>query len=354
LACSRSNLQRRIGLRHSLRNIECVVGPEQEWSEILGASDSKPTPLSQPQQVNERSTISLTPDLSFSATLCYSAFDTADISVTITSTETRNKTVPEPQFDFGTQRYTFGGVRNQYGQEMDHNHDISALESRGIFQLVNQSWIAAPGIQPPEYSYIRQYANLAGPYNSDGNDPYCSGFMLAAPQETNINVSSSYYDQYPGLPNRIFKTLTPDPMHYWLFQDILSHGGSVAFALQSHLTTLASMVYYDQMAQFDNQASVSKSVFIETNLPRSFWGWLSVTIVLFIHIFLAWIIVFWFLATTQYTMLGQDWQNVAHVTTDETKEFIAMAAQMSDDELKGKMKLAEAVKGQLGLSLSKS
>jgi hypothetical protein len=329
-------------------------GPEQEWSEILGASDSKPTPLSQSQQVNERSTISLTPDLSFSATLCYSAFDTADISVTITSTETRNKTVPEPQFDFGTQRYTFGGVRNQYGQEMDHNHDISALEIRGIFQLVNQSWIAAPGIQPPEYSYIRQYANLAGPYNSDGNDPYCSGFMLAEPQETNINVSSSYYDQYPGLPNRIFKTLTPDPMHYWLFQDILSHGGSVAFALQSHLTTLASMVYYDQMAQFDNQASVSKSVFIETNLPRSFWGWLSVTIVLFIHIFLAWIIVFWFLVTTQYTMLGQDWQNVAHVTTDETKEFIAMAAQMSDDELKGKMKLAEAVKGQLGPSLSKS
>ncbi len=53
-------------------------------------------------------------------------------------------------------------------------------------------------------------------------------------------------------------------------------------------------------------------------------------------------------------MLGQDWQNIAHVTTDETKEFIAMAAQMSEDELKGKMKLAEAVKGQLGLSLSKA
>jgi hypothetical protein len=238
---------------------------------------------------------------------------------------------------------------------MDHNNDISSLETRGLFQLVNQSWIAAPGIQPPEYSYIRQYANLAGPYYSDGSDPYWSGFMLAASQTTNLNVSSNYYrDEYPDLPYPALNTLTPDPMHYWLFQDILAHGGSVALALQSHLTTLASMVYYDQMAQFDNQASVSKSVFIETNLPRSFWGWLSVTIVLFIHIFLAWIIVFWFLARTQYTMLGQDWQNVAHVTTEETKEYISMAVQMSDDELKDKMKLVGAVKGQTGLSLSKA
>jgi hypothetical protein len=333
------------------------TGSIDEWQEILPSKDSQPMILSQPQNVNEWSAFSLTSDLSFSATLCYSAFDTADIPVTITSSDVRNQTEPEPQFNSGSKRYTFDDVRKQYGQGSDHNSSVKSLENRGIFQLENQSWIAGPGIQSPEYSYIRQYASLAGYASESGNAPYWSGFMLAADSDSagsasDYNITSNYYwDQYPSVQ---LYSVTPDPMHYWLFQDILANGGSVAFALQSHLTTLASMMYYDQIAQFDNHATITKSVFIETNLPLSYWGWLSVTIVLFIHIFLAWIVVLWFIASTKYTMLGQDWQHVAHVTNDETKDYILMAERMSDDDLKEKLEKIERVEGQPETSLSKT
>ncbi|KAG0651193.1 hypothetical protein D0Z07_2813 [Hyphodiscus hymeniophilus] len=310
-------------------------GASAEWQEVVPSGDSRPMSLSQPLQVNEWAQFSLPPDLSFSASLCYSAFDTADISVVVTSRDTRNRTEPQPRFNFGTQRYTFGDVRNQYGQARDHDDDISSLEARGIFQLVNQSWIAGPGVQPPIYSYIRQYANLAGPYFSDGNTPYYSAFMLSTDSQGADYNATDYYAEFPILSG--LQSVNPDAMHYWLFQDILAHGGSIAFAVQSLLTTLTSMVYYDQMALFDNRAAVMKSVFIESNLPRAIWGWLSVTIVFFLHIFLAWMILFWFLASTEYTMLGQKWQTVSQVSTVETKDLIAMAAQMSDDELKVKM-----------------
>jgi hypothetical protein len=331
-------------------------GPNLEWQNTIPGHDA--TPLSVPDGAPDREWLqfSLQGDLSFGASLCYAAFDIADIPVKITSTNRRNRTEPLPQFNFGSKRYTFDGVRKQYGQDENHAGDIKALEDRGLFQLEKQSWIAAPGIQPPIYSYIRDSASFAGP--GTNTLPYWSGYMFNAvdnyysPADRTDNFNLTSFERFFAYVNT--GTLQPDPMHVWLFQEIVSNGGSVAYALQSQLTLIASMTYYDQLAQFDNAAAVSQSVFIETNLPAAFWGWLGIVIVLSIHIFVAWLVLFWFLAATKYTLLGQKWQNLAQATTAETAKFIAMATDMLDDSVKIEMKKEEWAKKELGTTLTKA
>jgi hypothetical protein len=205
-------------------------------------------------------------------------------------------------------------VRKQYGQILPAEGKTSAsLEQRGVFQLQKQRWIASSGDQPPVLSYIREYANIAGP---DGTfDPFWGADLWDAGMSS-ITLSSNTIG-YPGYNlsfNPDFErvqeeagvnTINPDPMHYWLFQDIVSQGGSVAFALQSMLTTLASMTYYDQLAQFDNVGPVSQSVFIETNMPKAYCGWLVVVLMLTIHIIVSWSVMIRFIAGTRKLATGR-------------------------------------------------
>jgi hypothetical protein len=310
------------------------AGGWELWQEAFMQQAVLPMPVPDGRPVDEWQHFLLPWGLSFSATLCYSAFDTADIPVSITTTTRRNRTEPEPAFNFATRRYTFTDIRRQYGQGADATDDPQQeLERRGVLQLERQSWIAAPGIQPPAEPYIRQYANLAGP-DPLGNGPNWSGFLwdAFAPQD-NFNLTG-YTDinQNPSVNWR-----SPDPMHGWLFQDIIAHGGSVAFALQSIITLLASMAYYDQLAQFDNRGTVAQSFFIETNLPTRYWGWLAVVIVLVIHLGVSWTVLLWFVHGTEHTLLGQTWQALAQASTLETREFIDMASEMKDDEVKQMM-----------------
>jgi hypothetical protein len=83
---------------------------------------------------------------------------------------------------------------------------------------------------------------------------------------------------------------TPDPSFVWLFQEIVTNRGSVAFALQSLYTILAGMAYYDQPGQFDNTDLSDVSDFVIVNAPLRWPGWLATVIALFVHITLAIII----------------------------------------------------------------
>jgi hypothetical protein len=84
----------------------------------------------------------------------------------------------------------------------------------------------------------------------------------------------------------------------------LRTGGSIAFALQSTITLLASMAYYDQLAQFDNSAPVQHTFFITANVLQHYRGFLAVMIVLAMHVLLVAYVVTWFARTLRYSMLG--------------------------------------------------
>lgn len=318
------------------------TGVEFVWQELYGPygataySDPPPVDISgaPTEEIGPWLRVNLKEDLQFESTLCYSAFDTADLPVKITSTTERNTSEPIPRFDFTSLRYTFDDVRWQYGQKGLH-HSL-ALADRGVLTLHRQNWTAPAFLQPPLEPYIRQFVNMAGP-TSEGNDGGWSTLLC----ETNIysgsdNLNASWYDINVGATD--VNILQPDPMHIWLFQEIIADGGSIAFAIQSLITLLSSMAYYDQLGQFDNVAAVALSSFRTTNVPTRWWGWLAVTIYLVIHLVISWIVLIWFVKETRYTLLGETWQGLSQAVTTETMPYLMQATALKDDELKETIK----------------
>ena len=256
--------------------------------------------------------------LVLSVTLCYSSFDTADLLVKISSTANRTETTPV--FDFDSSTYTFDALREQYGQD----GNTLSPKQRGVLMLDKQDWIAKQSEYPPAEPYMRDFANLGGP-NGESNDPNYTALLW----EEFILTQAS---------NSCFSRLRSDVMHIWLFQEIVQSGGSIAFALQSLITLLSSMAYYDLLGQFDKMAPTSRTQFVTANTPRRCRGFVAVATVLLVHLILLGIIVTMFLNGTRYTMLGNSWQSVSQAVTLETEAYLATASMKVDDEVKSKMK----------------
>ena len=256
--------------------------------------------------------------LVLSITLCYSSFDIADLPVRISSTANRTETTP--LFDFNSSSYTFDALREQYGQ---YGNTYSP-EQRGVLRLNKQDWVANQSEIFPVEPYMRDFANLGGPTGL-GNDPNYTCFLWGGVPP----ISAS---------NSTFQWLNPDLMHIWLFQEIVQSGGSIAFALQSLITLLSSMAYYDQLGQFNNRALISQTQFVTANTPQRYRGFVAVATVLLVHLILLGIIVTMFLNGTRYSMLGNAWQSVSQAVTSETEAYLAIASMKVDDEVKSKMK----------------
>ena len=322
-------------------------GVEYLWQELYGGSRySERLPQYLPNHrgnsVGEWLSFNLEEGLGFQSTLCYSAFDQADLPVTITTTTGRNTTEPLPQFDFDSLKYSFGGIRKQYGQGAAQHGgrepaDLESIhDARGVLSLQPQSWLAGPYVQPPIEPYLRQFVNMAGP-EDNGNTPGWSAFLSdAAAFYPGVTWNISWYQENLNGESAI-NILQPDPMHVWFFQEIVGRGGSVAFAIQSLITLLSSMAYYDQIGQFDNIDAVEVSAFRTTNVPTRWRGWLAVTIHLVLHLVLSWVVLYWFVQGTKYTLLGESWQGLAQAVTAETMPYLEKATEMNDDEVKEQM-----------------
>ncbi|KAL6244524.1 Mitochondrial outer membrane protein iml2 [Rhinocladiella similis] len=309
-------------------------GPSFLWEDFFKYQKVLPIPITARETSKEWKLFTLATDLSFGATLCYSALDTAEIPVEITSESDRNVTEPAPSFNFGSKRYEFQELRRQYGQSGHHGGPHSGagqdLGDRGVLTLKKQSWTVEKGVQPPTEPFLRSFANLAGSRsNGGGNDPYWSGFLWSSSQPYDLNLSDHYWSVFSATSANY---LQPDPLHIWLFQDIIAHGGSVAFALQSLFTLLVSMAYYDQLPQFDKATQVDQSLFKYTNLPTHYRGLLIVMCAFTVHLVLAYGVLAWFVLGTRYTRLGQKWQAMVQANTPETSPYLAQAVTLSDKE----------------------
>lgn len=98
-----------------------------------------------------------------SASICYAAFDFADIDVSISSQSNRTESRLEPVFDPETSTHTFQELRYAMGQDRSLPTD-----RRGIPKLAKRTWQQAPDRERfelglPSYStlYLRMTADLA-------------------------------------------------------------------------------------------------------------------------------------------------------------------------------------------------
>jgi len=230
-----------------------------------------------------------------------------------------NRTEPAATFDLVHSIYGFREIRDQLGQ----GPDALSLENRGVLRLEKRpSWVANDSELPPPLvePFVRDFADMKGSTEAAMTSNYTAFMWQGTTPDSQV---SSF--------------VVPDPMHVWLLQEILTTGGSVAFALQSMITVLSGMAYYDQIAQFNNNQTIEVAYFVTANTPQRHWGLLAVCILLAIHLVLVIIVVTVFARKSRYSMLGNTWQGLSQAATEETRQYLAVASMMTDSEMEERM-----------------
>lgn len=181
---------------------------------------------------------------------------------------------------------------------------------------------------------------MAGSYESNGfryvdSDPPQNRFLWQAFGEVylwNDEVTAS----------------SADPGMIGLVQEILKTGGSLAFAMQSIVTSLTELAYYQQLQQLNGQSDVISSSYVQASAPVRKRGILAVTIVLGLHVLVVFAIILpAFLTLTTISALGNAWQAVAQIIDPKVSPILDRASLATDKEAEAEMKIPTGKKGKL-------
>ncbi|KAK0640636.1 hypothetical protein B0T16DRAFT_200847 [Cercophora newfieldiana] len=262
--------------------------------------------------------------LVLSTTLCYTAFQFGELPVTISSVS--NRTEPAPVFAPQLRRYIFDNVRTQLGQDRS-----VALQDRRLLRLEKQPWVI-PDDGSRSLSFMRRQADLS------------RTAALATAPNGNVSAFMTRSTECPSpfgngtLQQIEDMCVTPELEYLWLMQEILMTGGSMAFALQSLLTTLSAAAYYDQMGQFDNVSTVEQTFFTIASAPTSSAGFWVVAATVAAHLILSTVVLVLFLQSTNLSRVGATWAVLAQAAVGEGERYLGQAHSRTDVQLQEMMK----------------
>ena len=272
-----------------------------------------------------------TPSQSYSISVCYSAWATADLEVSMHGHSNRSEPIAFWSSDSGY--HTKPDVHKQLG---DVDVETASLESRGVLKLEEKaSWIpttkdAIPNqVQP----FVQQFADTSTLTNAEVPVPFtcsdCSALM-------NLPHSDAYWKYDAGGMFHTDFTLSS------LFQQALGpdNSGSLARAMSSLITTMSSMAYYDQMPQFARSGNSSQVFFTTVLFPQSHIGFWLVVIVLAAHVALVTLITIGFYVCSKHTLLGNHWQTIAQLQSPETDDLLARTRMATDSDVKRALQTA--------------
>lgn len=193
-------------------------------------------------------------EVRLSLSLCSTAVEAILRNVTVSSSN--NRTKPSPKVHEDSSLLTFADVRRHLGQDRS-----LAPDDRGILGLQKDDWV------------LRRAAATCN--NSEGVLEFINAAMQTLPglgfpcQVPSILFTTSTGDFM--LSHDIYA----DPNITMLFQEILNTGGAVPFALQSAVTILTGMAYYDQVLFFDRALPASQTLLEQRLIPGGQPGFLA-------------------------------------------------------------------------------
>jgi hypothetical protein len=241
--------------------------------------------------------------LEISLSICYAAFDTADLWVQMYS-ET-NRTEPTPTFTPGSPTAAdYSSIAKQLSLR-DRN---TSVEGRGIMTLqAKRSWL---------------------PDESDDRLPGIIALAASFTYDTGgqgLNTSMSSF--YCGV----------NSVYCGIFQGVITTRGSggLPYALQAVITTLTSHAYYDLLLPTSDEFSnLSQIMFVQALTPSLRRGFWAVMAALSAHLIVVTVITITFLIYTKFSVLDNAWQAVAQLQGEQTKDILAMASMAEDKQIK--------------------
>ena len=230
---------------------------------------------------------------------------------------------PEPRTSWNREQKTYDttGSRRQLGV-IDPNAASSPPQDRGLLVLNNPSdWgrIDVKQLSDPDYDLV--------------NSPtYYSNMML---KSMHWQISSPEQEQlFNTTDNCVFLSNTTanrdnviaHGAHFALFQETLRETSSPARAMQALFTRVTQMVFYDSLQRSAPRGRASAVFSTPALLPIRRLGLFGSAAIVGAHLCALLAVATLFLLCTDKSDLGQLWQALAHVVTDETLPVLRRAA----------------------------
>ncbi|KIY00717.1 uncharacterized protein Z520_03382 [Fonsecaea multimorphosa CBS 102226] len=340
--------------------INVSSGSEADWAEAIPGEDpnqgifrgagTPPVGYSVHGQKNEWYDLIYSEDatLNLSVSVCYTAFDTADLHVKIDSSG--NHSDLTPSWNAATRAFEFAAIRAQLGQDRETGAVTYSpnLGARNTMNLQRRdSWIPEPDFgdyivpqnRVTQTSWITDYANMAGSLQSNV-------FHYDLGSNWTRLLWQSY--QLMGMWSAQMSYDYADASLTGLVQEILQAGGSLPFAMQSIVTVLSELAYYQQVQQLNGPSTVTASPYVQASAPVRKRGLIAVTIVLGVHLLVVLCLVLpAFLWQTRISSLGNAWQAVAQLIDSKTDPILHKAPLATESQAELAVKVPVGKKSKL-------
>jgi hypothetical protein len=259
--------------------------------------------------------------LSLQATLCYTSIVLQDTSVEAWRTP-NNVSEAKSGWYNKTGTYDTRAIREQLGATTVP----LSLNERGVFKLVQkESWEHPPVKVHTSGGWI-SVRKRTGPSS-------LTAYAMHGLDTPGSTVCMCGYCAC-GLKSQVSR------LHAAVFNDVLRDTGNPVLAVQSLITTLHGMAYYDRLFQFDITARANITTNISVIRPTG-WGFFSAVItVIALHLCLVFFVAILFIFTGGNCLLNNAWSTVAQLQSPETKEWLDVAVDMKDRDVKRAMAVA--------------
>ncbi|KAK7923544.1 hypothetical protein PG985_007615 [Apiospora marii] len=118
--------------------------------------------------------------------------------------------------------------------------------------------------------------------------------------------------------------------HKRLLLDIIEETGNPALAIQSLATTLNHMGYYASSYSWSNNTSITYVTSKSMSIPVGRAGFMSVIAIVAAHLVILFVTSVLFIQRTKATLIGNPWQSIAQVVSDDTLPILTRLDGLED------------------------
>ena len=248
------------------------------------------------------------------ATACTTRLDARALEVDMMGS--RDRIEPTIQWNNRTETYDTAQVLRQLGASLTPE----SPEERGILTLEpDATWWRRDYPDPPSLAWNFFSNSLARsmPEPLIGDSDVAVNLtvkLMSWADETNDNDAHA--------------------IHAALFETVLNSTDSPALAAQALLARIHQMSYYSEVHRLAATATSSTTFSVSAQVPARWTGFIAATCIIMIHLVVVFMVVALFLCFTRHSLIGNHWQAVSQVTSEETIRLLEQADRMEDEEVK--------------------
>ncbi|KFH40268.1 hypothetical protein ACRE_090720 [Hapsidospora chrysogenum ATCC 11550] len=230
---------------------------------------------------------------------------------------------PKLAWDRLTQGYDAGSSLHQLGASSNSTRSPAGddLRDRGVLQLGPRSQWQDFDYQDSIWSAWFFSTNLMG------STYFINPLASDTPENQTADAAVMFSKYMSNVKNSAHKS------HTAVFRDALQSTESPALAAQALFARMHQMAYYDALPNANRTAAAPTSFSVSALIPVRWTGFASAAALMAAQFALVLVVAVMFLRSTRHSLLGNHWQAISQVVSEDTLPVLRQADRMGDRDV---------------------